>query len=430
MDFKEALDYLYARLPMYQRVGASAYKKSLDNTLELCAHLSNPHHNFKSIHIAGTNGKGSTAHMLAAVLQEAGYDTGLYTSPHLKRFTERIRVNGNEVTEDYVCRFVEDNTDIMEALQPSFFEVTVAMAFDYFSKQDVDIAIIETGLGGRLDSTNVCWPELSVITNIGFDHMDMLGNTLELIAAEKAGIIKSKVPVIIGNFQKEVSPIFKKVAKENNSELFYADQIFKCTNVQFEPTRMVFDIEKNGKLTYERLALDLPGSYQTKNIPAVLLALDLLPAQDFVIELIDIRRGLANVHSVTGLKGRWQKLQSNPSVYCDTAHNIDGVMALLENINRQNYAQLHMVWGMVTGKEIEKIVDALPLDAKYYFCQPAIPRGLSAEDLAVFAGNKGRVGQVIPDVNQALATALENATADDLIFVGGSTFVVAEIDNL
>jgi dihydrofolate synthase / folylpolyglutamate synthase len=430
MNFQEALDYLYSRLPMFQRIGASAFKKNLDNTLALCEHLSNPQQNFKSIHIAGTNGKGSSAHMLASILQQAGYDTGLYTSPHLKSFTERIRINGKEVSQNYVTDFVQNHRNIIEAIQPSFFEVTVAMAFDYFSQKEVDIAIIETGLGGRLDSTNVILPELSLITSIGYDHMDLLGDTLPQIAGEKAGIIKSRVPVVISNFQEEIAHVFEQKAAECQTPIYFADQVLKIENVKFEAERTVFDVYREGVAMYKNLALDLKGSYQIKNLPGVLLSLDLLPARDFVIDLPELRKGLANVQNNTGLKGRWQKLREQPAVYCDTAHNADGIVAMLETLKMQPFHQLRIVWGMVQGKEIEKILKLLPLDATYYFCAPQLPRALAVNELTEVAERTGLKGKTAASVNAALQMALDDAGKDDLIFVGGSTFVVAELENL
>lgn len=430
MNFQEALDYLYSRLPVFQRIGASAFKKNLDNTLALCEHLSNPQQNFRSIHIAGTNGKGSSAHMLASILQQAGYETGLYTSPHLKSFTERIRVNGKEVSQKYVIDFVHKHRSIIEAIQPSFFEVTVAMAFDYFAQMEVDIAIIETGLGGRLDSTNVILPELSLITSIGYDHMDLLGDTLSQIAGEKAGIIKSRIPVVISNHQQEIAHVFEQKAAERQAPLYYADQVLKIENVRFEPDRTVFDVYREGVALYKNLALDLRGSYQIKNLPGVLLSLDLLPARDFVIDISDLRKGLANVQNNTGLKGRWQKLGEQPLVYCDTAHNVDGILAMLETLKMQTFNRLHIVWGMVQGKEIEKILNLLPIDATYYFCAPQLPRALPVTELAELAGKTGLKGKTAESVNAALQMAMDDAGKDDLIFVGGSTFVVAELENL
>ncbi|MCC5930013.1 MAG: bifunctional folylpolyglutamate synthase/dihydrofolate synthase [Cyclobacteriaceae bacterium] len=430
MNFQEALDYLYSRLPMYQRIGASAFKKNLDNTLALCEHLSNPQHNFKSIHIAGTNGKGSSAHMLASVLQQAGYDTGLYTSPHLKSFTERVRVNGEEVPQSYISEFVKNYRNIIDAIQPSFFEVTVAMAFDYFSQMKVDIAIIETGLGGRLDSTNVILPELSLITSIGYDHMDLLGDTLPQIASEKAGIIKHQIPAVISNYQEEIAHVFEQKAAGEQAPLYFADQIMKIEKVRYEKHRTVFDVYRKGVRMYKNLALDLRGSYQINNLPGVLLSLDLLPLHDFTIDISDLRKGLANVQKNTGLKGRWQKLGENPAVYCDTAHNVDGIAAMLQTLQMQTFDQLHLVWGMVQGKEADKILKLLPNDAKYYFCAPQLPRALPVADLADAAGKVGLQGLMAPSVNQALEMALSNAGKNDLVFVGGSTFVVAELENL
>lgn len=424
MTYQQTLDYLYANLPMFQRVGAVAFKKDLTNTIELCRILGDPHQKFKSIHVAGTNGKGSTSHMLASVLQSAGYKTGLYTSPHLKSFTERIKINGEEVAEQFVIDFVERIKPHIEIIKPSFFEITVAMAFDYFANQGVEIAVIETGLGGRLDSTNVITPEVSVITNIGYDHMDLLGDTLDKIAFEKAGIIKRSIPVVISETQPGIKNLFNNIAEERKAKISFADQEISCRKIS------------SGKIECacgnELLTLDLPlrGSYQLKNLPGVLQALNVLVGRGFRINQDHIKHGLENVILQTGLKGRWQQLSNSPITICDTGHNLDGVQAVLEQIRTYTFSRLYIIWGMVKDKDRSKILALLPTDAYYFFCQANIPRALDAQTLQHEAKNFNLAGEVVPDVNEALAKARLQATPNDFIFIGGSTFVVAELNEL
>jgi dihydrofolate synthase / folylpolyglutamate synthase len=423
MNYAETVAFLYQSLPMYQRVGASAFKHDLTNTIALCRALNSPEQKFKSIHIAGTNGKGSTSHMLAAVLQSAGYKTGLYTSPHLKEFTERIRINGKEVSREFVIDFVERIKPHIEAIQPSFFEITVAMAFDYFTSEKVDVAIIETGLGGRLDSTNVITPILSLITNISWDHMDLLGNTLPAIASEKAGIIKPHIPVIISETQPEVRNVFESKALESNSKIVFADRQYPVIK-----EGEFFIINQSGsKLTIE---CDLKGSYQTKNIAGVFAAVAELKQHGFTILDNSIIEGLAHVSALTGLKGRWQKLNDSPLTICDTGHNEAGIREILKQLQDLEYKSLHWVWGMVKDKDVSKILKLLPVSARYYFCQANIPRAMDAKTLAQHADTVGLSGLIIPDVNEAILTATRNAKPDDLILIGGSTYVVAEIENL
>ncbi len=404
MTYQDTVNWMFQQLPMYQNQGKTAYKANLDNTLLLADYLQHPEHKFKSIHVAGTNGKGSTSHMLASILQEAGYKVGLYTSPHLKDYRERIKINGKEVSKRFVVNFMKAHKVFFETHALSFFEMTVGLAFDYFVKEKVDIAIIEVGLGGRLDSTNIIKPEVSVITNIGFDHMQFLGDTLEAIATEKAGIIKSRIPVVIGETQKETVTVFKDIAKKCQSDIYFADQ---------EITKL--------------LESDLKGNYQQKNISTVLKTIEVVRNSSFSISDETIKNGLLNVVKNTGLKGRWQVLQQQPKTICDTAHNKEGLSYTMIQLQAETYDQLHMVFGVVNDKDISSILELLPKKATYYFCKPNIPRGQSAEELqSVFIQN-GFKGKAYSSVNEALEAAKKNANEDDLIYVGGSTFVVAEI---
>jgi dihydrofolate synthase/folylpolyglutamate synthase len=432
MDYNETIQYLYTQLPMFTRDGASAYKANLDNTVELCKRLDNPQHKFKSVHVGGTNGKGSTSHMLAAVLQTAGYKTGLYTSPHLKDFRERIRINGQMISEQTVIDFVEDHRKDFDEIRPSFFEMTVGLAFDVFAKEKVDIAIIEVGLGGRLDSTNIINPLLSIITNIGWDHMNILGDTLQLIAGEKAGIIKPDTLVIVGEHQPEVAQIFIDKAWEGQSGITFASEKWKTYGGSKKSTRadkyLDFKVERRKpQFAYYHIRLDLTGSYQLKNVKTVLTAIDELRIQGFNINDDDIRTGLSQVKTLTGLHGRWETLTEKPLTICDTGHNPDGIQEVLQNIASVNYKHLHFVIGMVNDKDITKVLSMLPKDATYYFCKPDIPRGLEAESLRLKAESIGLQGSAYTSVKQALLAAQNNAGDDDLVFVGGSTFVVAEV---
>ncbi len=428
-NFQEVLSYLYGLLPMYQRVGNSAIKKNLDNTIALCKHYGDPHLKFKSIHIAGTNGKGSVSHMLSSVLQEAGYHTGLYTSPHLKSFTERIRVNGLNISEEYVIDFVESSKAIIEKVEPSFFELTVAMAFKYFADSRVDLAVVEVGLGGRLDSTNVIHPLVSLITNIGLDHAEMLGDTLEKIAFEKAGIIKQGTPVVISERQETISNVFLEQAGNKKADLYFAGDELQCKNVRSEIYRLKFDLYKCNQLMIEGLVTDLAGKYQVKNVPGVIKVLELLP-QEFSVSKDEIRKGLGKVVVNTGLKGRWQILQESPLVICDTGHNVEGITEVVRNLSETPYHKLYLILGMVKEKDCQKILELLPKEANYYYCEPDIPRMQSAVRLNEVARSIGREGGIIPDVNEALDFVLQKANKDDLIFIGGSNFVIAELKNL
>ena len=413
---------------MYQRVGKSAFKKDLTNTLKLCAILGNPQNKFKSVHIAGTNGKGSSAHMLASVLQSAGYRTGLYTSPHLKNFTERIKINGAEVSGSFVVEFVEQIKDFIEEMKPSFFELTVAMAFDYFAQQQVDIAIIEVGLGGRFDSTNVITPEVSLITSIGLDHTDMLGETLPEIAFEKAGIIKDRVPVVISETQTEIVDVFNQKARQMEAAVYFADEEYKAKSVSNNP---IFQrIEISNPRHSSVIDTDLQGDYQLKNIPGVLKTIDILNNEFFSISVDHIQEGLRNVTRNTGFYGRWQVLSIDPLTICDTAHNEEGAIQLFDQISKIKYRGLYIIWGTVEGKNLDSILRHFPSDAFYYFCEANIPRALNSEKLLNLAQKFGIKGEVVRNVNDAISMAKERAGQDDLIIVGGSNFIVAEIDDL
>jgi len=424
MTYTDTLTYLYQNLPMFQRVGAAALKNDLSNTLILCEALGNPERKFKSIHIAGTNGKGSSSHMLASILQAAGYKTGLYTSPHLKEFTERIRINGKEIDQEFVIRFVERIKPTIEKISPSFFEITVAMAFDYFAHQHVDVAVIEVGLGGRLDSTNVITPILSLITNISWDHMDLLGDTLEKIASEKAGIIKKNIPVVVSERQPEVERVFHEKAKAMQSPIVFAVDQCKVTR----KSSGVYSVDHHGQL--ESLTLDLMGAYQTKNIAGVLASVEMLKTMGFHISDQQRATGLREVMMRTGLRGRWQIIGERPLMICDTGHNEGGIREIVQQIAEIKFHHLHMVLGMVRDKDVSKVLSLLPADATYYFCQASIPRAMPAGELQEKASAFGLLGNVFQNVNEAIRAAKANSNADDFIFVGGSTFVVAEVENL
>jgi dihydrofolate synthase/folylpolyglutamate synthase len=429
MNYQEALDYMYSQLPMFQRTGAAAYKPDLENTIAICNLLNNPQHNFISIHVAGTNGKGSTSHMLASIFQEAGYKTGLYTSPHLKDFRERIKINGQMIPENYVAEFVSKYHTEFNKIKPSFFEMTVGLAFDYFSSQEVDIAIIEVGLGGRLDSTNVITPILSVITNISYDHMNLLGDTLPKIAYEKAGIIKHKIPVVIGESDNQTQNVFIEKATKEESEIYFADKNFFIKNCSdFNPLQNYFtaDVFKGNNLIYPQLKCGLNGEYQQKNVLTVLQSIELLK-QKFNLTETNIRNGILNVVKNTQLLGRWQLLKLEPLAICDTGHNEAGIRYVLNQINKINFQNLHFVIGFVNDKEIEKILELLPKNAYYYFCKANIPRALPENELFEKASKIGLKGLSFKTVKEAYNAAIAAAQKNDLVFVGGSTFVVAEI---
>ncbi|MBD9093424.1 MAG: bifunctional folylpolyglutamate synthase/dihydrofolate synthase [Bacteroides oleiciplenus] len=407
MDYQNTLLYLYNSVPMFQQVGSSAYKEGLENTLTLDEHFGHPHRNFHSIHVGGTNGKGSCSHTLAAILQEAGYRVGLYTSPHLVDFRERIRVNGQPIPEDYVVRFVEEERDFFEPLHPSFFELTTAMAFRYFSDEHVDVAVIEVGLGGRLDCTNIIQPDLCIITNISFDHTQFLGDTLEKIAGEKAGIIKSKTPVVIGETTSETKPVFAKKALETGAPIFFA--------------------EENEKNDYPGLECELKGLYQTKNTRTLLTAIPQLQKIGYKLNEQAVRSGFAHVCELTGLTGRWQKLQDTPTLICDTGHNVGGITYITEQLKEQSYRKLHMIIGMVNDKDIRGVLALLPKDAEYYFTKASVKRALPEKELALLASEAGLQGDCYPDVPSAVHAAQEKSLPEDFIFVGGSSFIVADL---
>ncbi len=426
MNYQETLSFLFTQLPIFQRDGGSAYKANLDNSLALDKHFGSPHTKFRTIHIAGTNGKGSVSHMIASILQHAGYKTGLYTSPHLKDFRERIKINGEPISEQKVIQFVEQNSYLITQLKPSFFEITVAMAFDFFEKEHVDIAVIEVGMGGRLDSTNIITPVLSVITNIGYDHMQFLGDTLDKIAYEKAGIIKPGVPVVIGEHAHETDPVFIQIAEKKQSKLVFAQDTRKVA--QWIPDDLVCEIRVEDTLFNKTsfYQLDLAGIYQKKNLLTVLAAIDILSGT-LEINNESIKSGLINTIKTTGLKGRWQKLNDNPAIICDTGHNEDGIKQITEQLKTLKFNKLHFVFGMVNDKDHHKVMNLLPKDAIYYFTRASIPRALDEKILQSYAKEFQLEGEVYPDVPSAIEQAKRMAATDDLIFIGGSTFVVADI---
>jgi len=428
MNYQETIAYLYEKLPLFSRIGEAAYKKDLHNTIALCEKIQNPHQKIKTIHIAGTNGKGSVSHMLAAILQQAGYKTGLYTSPHLYDFRERIKINGEMISENAVINFTKAINPWIEEISPSFFEVTVAMAFDYFYKSEVDIAVIETGLGGRLDSTNVINPVLSIITNIGWDHMNLLGNSLEAISYEKAGIIKENTPVVIGKKQEESWPVFTLIAKQKNATIQLASTNCPVKEYKWKENLLEVAIEKENSLhSYQ---LDLTGVYQVENISTVCCAVDQLRKNGFSISEESLIKGLRNVSTITGFQGRWEKIASNPSVILDVAHNVDGIRQVLRQLEMIDYNHLHIVIGMVKDKEIEKVLSLLPKTATYYFTQAQLPRALPAQDLEASAKKTGLTGFVFNTVNSAIEEAQKNARIDDLILVCGSLFIIGEVDRV
>jgi dihydrofolate synthase/folylpolyglutamate synthase len=430
MNYQQTIDYLYTQLPMFSRIGAAAYKEDLHNTIALCKALGDPHKKFKSIHVAGTNGKGSTTHMLAAMLQQAGYKTGLYTSPHLKDFRERIKINGEMISEAFVVDFVEKIKPVSEKIKPSFFELTVAMAFDYFKKEKIDIAVIETGLGGRLDSTNVITPILSVITNIGYDHMDILGDTLEKIASEKAGIIKPGIPVVIGEYIPQTKDIFISKAKQLNAEIYMAQDEYKVSNVHYSIQSLCCDVTNTEHGITESFELDLNGLYQAKNLCTVLCAEGILMQQGFKIKNEVEKYALRNVKKLTGLTGRWDVISEQPVIILDVAHNEDGIKQLLEQlaIVQHDAAASHFVMGMVKDKDVSKVLSVLPKDAAYYFSNANIDRAMPHVQLKEKAAAFNLMGKSFENVNMAIQAAKKNAAANDIIIVCGSVFLIAEVD--
>ncbi len=427
MTYLETLAYIFSKLPMFQREGKAAFKKDLTNIIALCEYLGQPQQAFKSIHIAGTNGKGSTAHILSAILQEAGYKVGLYTSPHYKDFRERIKINGQYISEAAVINFVHQLQPFIEAQAPSFFEITVAMAFDYFRQEKVDIAVIETGLGGRLDSTNIIDPELSIITNIGFDHVDMLGDTLPQIAFEKAGIIKKGRPVLIGERQEETSPVFEKKAAQMQAAIFYAEDLIQAKLASSDLSLDHYKLSNND-LGITSIDLDLKGPFQVKNLQSALAGVSILRNLGYTIPEANIISACSKVRVLTQMMGRWEVIQDkNPTIIADSAHNAEGLSYTLEALRQIPHHQLHFIFGMVNDKKPAKLLQLLPKEAAYYFCKADIPRGLDAEQLRELAKFYQLQGLAYPSVAIAFAAALAAAKKDDLVFIGGSIFVVAEI---
>ena len=426
MTYDECLYFLYSQLPMFQRQGAAAYKANLDNTLALAGMLDHPENSFPAVHIAGTNGKGSSAHMIASVLQQQGYTTGLYTSPHLIDFRERIKVNGEMIPKEEVVNFVEKYKEEFKKIRPSFFEITFAMGLDYFRKRQVDIVVMETGMGGRLDSTNIVKSHICLITNIGLDHTQFLGDTLEKIAGEKAGIIKKGVPVIIGEHNKETDPVFRQRAELLNAPLLFAEEIIKLEK-RHSDTKQCFEVKvrerKKGVF-----CIPLMGKYQKANLRSALAVLyEMDRMGDFPLSDENIRKGLSCVEKNTGFMGRWHQLSSRPKIICDTGHNEDGLKYVLQQLKEEQYQKLHFVLGMVNDKDVNKVLAMLPVDAEYYFCRPDIPRGLDVNILEEKARKANRKGSAYHSVAEALKSARKQAAGDDLIFIGGSTFVVAEV---
>ncbi len=427
MDYSQTLDYLYTRLPMFSRIGAAAYKKDLHNTIALCEAIGNPQQQLRTVHIAGTNGKGSVSHMLAAILQTAGYKTGLYTSPHLKDFRERIKINGEMIPQAAVVEFTERIQPQIDELDPSFFEVTVAMAYDYFVQEKVDIAIIETGLGGRLDSTNIITPDVSVITNIGWDHMNLLGDTLEKIASEKAGIIKPGVPVVIGETLPETAPVFEKTARENNSPYYLATAKRKVLSREWKNHLLEVEVASEEEPGTKKYTLDLSGIYQVKNLLTVLETCDRLQEKGWNLPEEKILSALKTSKQISGLHGRWEIIHTEPMLVLDVAHNEDGINQLLEQIQLTPHEELHIVLGMVKDKDVEKVLALLPKKARYYFTQAGIQRAMEAYDLFKLAEKYGLKGNTYSSVNTAIYAAAMKAGNKDLIVVCGSIFLVGEV---
>lgn len=428
MNYQQTLDYLFAKLPMFSRIGAAAYKPDLSNTIRVCEFLDNPQSKFRSIHIAGTNGKGSVSHMLAAIFQTAGYKTGLYTSPHLRDFRERIKVDGKMISESFVVDFTEKIKPLITEIEPSFFEITVGMAFDYFRESKVDIAIIETGLGGRLDSTNVVMPEISIITNIGMDHMNILGDSLEKIAGEKAGIIKKSIPVVVGEVLPETQPVFEAKANEENASLVIASQKRQAADWKWEKNELIVEVAEEHSTDHKIYHLDLPGIYQRKNLMTVLEACHQLHHKGWKLDDDIIRRGLQQVKKLTGLHGRWDIIHQHPTIVLDVAHNEDGIKQLLEQIEVTDHHELHIVTGFVKDKEVGKVLSLFPKTAHYYFTQANIPRALDFDSLMQMAKRHHLDGKVYDNVNAALKDAKAKAAKDDLIIVCGSVFLVGEVN--
>lgn len=424
MNYQETLNYLYNSAPLFQNIGQGAYKEGLENTLKLDEYFKSPHKKFKTIHIAGTNGKGSCSHTIASILQSAGYKTGLYTSPHLIDFSERIRVNGKPIDQQFVVDFVREHKHFFEPLHPSFFELTTAMAFHYFAEQQVDVAVIEVGLGGRLDCTNIITPDLSVITNISFDHIQFLGNTLADIAREKAGIIKHNIPVVIGETTEETLPVFQNKANSENADIRFAEKENHILNAERDTSTGGYIYQTD---RYKDLKGELGGLCQTKNTNTILTAIEVLLEKGYKISENDIRKGFGNVCELTGLMGRWQKIESNPTIICDTGHNIGGIKYIAEQLSEMEYTNLHIIMGMVNDKDINGVLELLPKNAIYYFTQASVKRALPAEEVKRLANIHGLSGKSYPSVETALEEAKKKAEKNDLIFIGGSSFIVADL---
>ncbi|MBR1517306.1 MAG: bifunctional folylpolyglutamate synthase/dihydrofolate synthase [Bacteroidales bacterium] len=427
MNYQETIDYLFNSLPMYHRIGKAAYKANLDNTHALMDHLSHPENRFHSIHVAGTNGKGSVSHLIASALQHAGYRVGLYTSPHLLDFRERIRINGQMIPQQEVVAFVERHKTFMQSLDLSFFEMTVGLAFDYFARQQIDVAVVEVGMGGRLDSTNVIMPDLSIITNIGLDHTQFLGDTLGKIAVEKAGIIKRETPVVIGETHDETKSVFQQRASELNAPIVFADQQFHIEDCGSDAERLHFNVWRQGEMIHQAWSCPLAGSYQFKNLATFFQAMELL----YIIGYGDItdesiRSGVENVVATTGFAGRWQVIGHAPLTVCETAHNSDGIRAMLDKLSTLSYGRLHIIYGCVNDKDFSHILRMLPQDALFSFTQPSVPRALPVEQLAEVAHGMGLTGDAFPTVGDALKAVRQKAAPDDLILITGSIFLVAD----
>ena len=426
MDYNQAINFLYTQYPAFEKQGGLAYKPGLDNVLGISAAFNNPHLKFKSIHVAGTNGKGSSSSMLSAILQTAGYKVGLYTSPHIHRFTERIRINGVEIPESEVVDFVSQNTTVFEQFKPSFFEITTILAFDWFAKQQVDIAIIETGMGGRLDATNIIQPEVSLITNVSLDHTQFLGNTLPAIASEKAGIIKAQTPVVISEYQQEIHDVYKSKSTELKAPLIEAFEAYTCSDVAYGSSSIVLQLEENQTKTPLTITTDLQGSYQARNVLGVLSVVDVMKNSGWNISAAAVLEGLSHVQALSGFKGRWQIVSQDPLVILDAAHNEAGMILSMNQLKALN-KKTHIVIGMVKDKDVSHILSLLPQFASYYFCQADNPRALSAFDLQGLAKQIGLNGIAIPNVSDALVVAKKAAQSEDVIWVGGSLYVLGEL---
>lgn len=427
MNYKETLNYLFEQLPMYQRIGSAAYKADLNNTIAIVNRLKFPYQNYPCIHIGGTNGKGSSSHMLASILMHAGYKVGLYTSPHLLDFRERIKINGKPISKDYVCKFVEKHKAFFTKLKPSFFEMTVGLAFEYFKDRKIDIAIVEVGMGGRLDSTNVINPIISLITNISLDHTTFLGDTPAKIANEKAGIIKQNTPVVIGEFTKETAPVFIAKAKAVSAPIDFADKIWNAKKIKNNKnTNLHLQLKKGRKIIHQKLELDLPGGYQLKNVKGVFTVVELLNEKGFHIDNKHVLCGLKSVINSTGLMGRWQTISSNPKIICDTGHNTAGIHEVLKQIKLTSYNKLHWVFGCVNDKDPSEILKKLPKNASYYFCKSSVPRSMNEFELGALGVKNKLDTSIFPNVVLAVKTAIKQANKKDLVLIGGSTFVVAD----